>query len=141
MARTAEEIRVDLASQYPKIRKQDGDRIVDLDPNDPETAEKYAALLDAWVEQTVLGETQAEEATAQRGRRLQIVTALTQMNAARQKLSVSAADRASFNALPQWGTATAAQRQEIVRLSLDEALQDIAGLVRVMQDLRQIEEA
>lgn len=140
MARTAEEIRADLASQHPKIHQQNGNTLVELDPNDPETAEAYAALLDTWVESVMLDETHTEEVIAQRERRRQIVTALTQMNAARQKLSVSAADRSGFYALPQWGAASAAQRQEIVRIALDEALQDIAGLVRVMQDLQQIEE-
>jgi hypothetical protein len=140
MARTAADIRAELETQYPTIREQHGTTVVDLDPADEATAAEYAERLDAWAERMALDETLADDAAVGKTRRAQIVTALAQMNAARDKLSVGPADRTGFADLPPWGTATAAQRLQIVRVSLDEALQDIAGVIHIMQDLRQIEE-
>lgn len=98
---------------------------------------------DAWVDDTarlqVAMQTYGEAEATERTERDKVRVALVQIAALRQKLAVTDALRVAVRDGAAWGSATAAQRQDILRVASDEALQDTAGAIRVLIGLGLIE--
>jgi hypothetical protein len=132
MVLTAEEIRANLIAKHPTISDLTGGGLVTLDPDNPDDLDAYNARIDQWV--AAMLETQANEEAegVKKTQRAQVRTALTQIDAARTKLAVTPADRQAVGQGPAWGTATQAQKIDILRVSADEALQDLAGVIHTL---------
>jgi hypothetical protein len=130
MAKTYAECEAQVTTNHPTFSVQNGDEVTVISPViDPVIYDAMVAERAQWcVEQSA----RQEHEDSQKQQRTQVRIALDQIALARQKLAVQPADRQAVNQMPVWTGATTAQKPEILRVSVDEALQDLAGVIETL---------